>query len=125
MNMPQTLSLTVLAVLVQCGAGCRKQASVDATKPLQESFQAAESEVQQVIAQVNTQLNAGQYAEATRTLSPLVSDHPLSEGQRQAVGVALHQINQSIAANPSLDTKEIYEMRARMFRAVHNPNKRF
>jgi hypothetical protein len=92
---------------------------------LQQSFQTAAPEVQQVIAQVNTQLKAGQVAEATRTLAPVVSGRPLSEAQKQAVGVALQQINKSIAANPKLDTKEMYELRARMFNAVHNSKQRF
>jgi hypothetical protein len=125
MKMPRTLSLAVLAVMVLCAPGCRRQAAPDATQPLQQSFQAAEPEVQQVISKVNTQLKAGQYAEATRTLAPVVSGRPLSEPQKQAVGVALQQINKSIAANPKLDTKEMYELRAKMFRAVHDPNKRF
>jgi len=70
-------------------------------------------------------LQAGNYTEATRVLAPVVSEQALTDEQRQAVGVALQQINQSIAVNPSLDTKEMYEMRAKMFKAVHNPNKRF
>jgi hypothetical protein len=32
----------------------------------------------------------------------------------EAVGVALRQINQTIAAKPALDTREIYDLRARM-----------
>ena len=125
MKMDHSLSLTVLAVMVLCAAGCGKKPAADATQPLQQSFQTAAPEVQQVIAQVNTQLKAGQVAEATRTLAPVVSGRPLTDPQRQAVGVALKQINQSIAANPKLDTKEMYELRAKMFRAVHDPNKRF
>ena len=113
------LSFALVAALVPCGLGCRKKAPPEATQPLQQSFQTADPEVQQVIAKVNTHLQAGQYVEATRTLAPVVSGKPLSEPQKQAVGVALQQINQSIAANPKLDTKEMYELRAKMFQAVH------
>ena len=120
MNMHRTLSLAVLAAIVICTPGCGKKAASDATQPLQQSFQTAAPEVQQVIAQVNTHLKAGQVAEATRTLAPVVSGRPLNDAQRQAVGVALQQINKSIAANPKLDTKEMYELRARMFNAVHS-----
>jgi hypothetical protein len=125
MKIDLTLSAALLVVLALCGPGCRRQAATDATQPLQKSFQAAEPEVQLAVAKVSTQMKAGQYAEATRTLAPVVSGRPLSEAQKQAVGMALRQINQSIAANPTLDTKEMYEMRARMFHAVHNSGRRF
>ena len=125
MTKPRSLVLTVLLAIVVGAPGCGKKAAPDATQPLQQSFQTAAPAVQQVIAQVNTQLKAGQVAEATRTLAPVVSGRPLSEAQRQAVGVALQQINKSIAANPKLDTKEMYELRARMFNAVHDPKQRF
>lgn len=91
---------------------------MDATQPLQQSFQTAEPEVQQAIARINTSLKADNYAEATRALAPLVTQRPLTEPQREAVGVALQQINQAVAANPALDTKEMYELRAQMFQAM-------
>jgi hypothetical protein len=120
MTKPRSLGLAVLLVIVAGAPGCGKKAAPDATQPLRQSFQTAAPEVQQVIAQVNTQLKAGQVAEATRTLAPVVSGRPLTDPQRQAVGVALQQINKAVAANPKLDTKEMYELRARMFKAVHS-----
>jgi hypothetical protein len=39
--------------------------------------------------------------------------------QRQAIGGALEQINKAVAADPSLDTQEMYNLRAKMFQAVH------
>lgn len=109
-------------ITLVCGAlGCRKQeAAADASKPLQQSFQTAEPEVQQAIHTVTTDLKAGNYAEATRKLAPIIDGRRLTEPQKQAVGVALKQINQAIAANPSLDTKEMYDLRAKMFQAVYN-----
>ena len=102
-------------------AGCTKQdAKADATQPLQQSFQTAEPKVQQAIQTVTTSLRSKNYAEATRALAPVVTGQRLSEPQRQAVGVALQQINQAIATDPSLDTKEMYELRRKMFEAVHN-----
>ena len=120
MTKPRSLVLTVLVAIVVGAPGCGKKAAPDATQPLQQSFQTAAPEVQQVIAQVNTQLKAGQVAEATRTLAPVVTGRPLNDAQRQAVGMALQQINKAVAANPKLDTKEMYELRARMFNAVHS-----
>ena len=72
-----------------------------------------------VIETVTTSLKAANYLEATRALEPIVNGRPLTDPQKQAIGVALQQINQAIAANPSLDTKEMYELRAKMFQAVH------
>src|SRR5258706_7921143 len=103
---------------------CNKQGGADATKPLQESFQTAEPEVKQAIDTVNTSLKAGNYAEASRALAPVVTTHNLTDPQRQAVGLAIQQINQAVAANPALDTKEMYDLRAKMFKA-YDGGKRF
>lgn len=114
------LPLIVLSAVLLGASGCGNQeATVDATRPLEESFKTAEPEVQKSVYQATTQLKAGNYPEATRTLAPVVSGRPLTDPQKQAIGLALQQINQSIAANPSLDTKEMYELRKKMFEAVH------
>lgn len=111
----------LLITLVCSALSCREQeAPADASKPLQQSFQTAEPEVQQAIRTVTTDLKAGNYAEATRKLAPVVDGRRLTEPQKQAVGIALKQINQAIAANPSLDTKEMYDLRAKMFQAVYS-----
>jgi hypothetical protein len=111
------LALAVVALLL---AGCKKEVKADATQPLQQSFQTAEPEVRKSIETVNNSLKTGNYSEAARTLAPLVTGRPMTDPQKQAVGVALQQINQAVAANPTLDTKEMYELRAKMFRAVQN-----
>jgi outer membrane protein assembly factor BamD (BamD/ComL family) len=109
----------LLAALAISTVGCKKEQPADASVPLEQSFQETEPEVQQAIQTATTSLRAGNYAEATRALAPVVSGQPLTDQQKQAVGVALVQINQAIEADPSLDSKEMYDMRARMFRAVH------
>jgi hypothetical protein len=103
--------------------GCKKK-GVDATQALQESFQSAEPEVKTSIQTVNSSLKTGNYVEASRALAPIISTHNLTEPQRQAVGVALQQISQAISANPALDTKEMYDLRARMYKA-YDGGKRF
>jgi hypothetical protein len=103
--------------------GCKKK-TADAAQSLHESFQSAEPEVKSSIETVNSSLKAGNYTEASRALAPIVSTRNLTEPQRQAVGVALQQINQAIAANPALDTKEMYELRAKMYKA-YDGGKRF
>ena len=105
-------------------AGCKKQARVDATQPLQQSFQTAEPEVKQAVDTAIASLKASDFPEATRALAPVVTSQSLTEPQKQAVGVALQQINRAVEANPALDTKEMYELRAKMFRAVDG-GKRF
>ena len=105
-------------------SGCNKHAKADATQALQQSFQAAEPEVKQAIESVNSNLKTGNYAEASRALAPIVTTRNLTDPQRQAVGTALQQISQAIAANPALDTKEMYELRLKMYRA-YDGGKRF
>ena len=112
--------LLISLALVAASTGCKKEERVDATPALAQSFQWAEPEAKQVIERVNTSLKVGNVTEAARTLEPLVVSRKLTEPQKQAIGVALRQINQAIAANPALDSKELYELRARMFQAVHS-----
>ena len=118
------LSMCVSAVLTLVVVSCgRKQA--DATQPLQQSFKTAEPKVRQAIEAVNAHLKAKDYAAAARTLTPVVLQQRLTQPEAQAVGVALQQLNQAIAADRSLDTKEMYELRAKMFHAVQNSGPRF
>jgi Tfp pilus assembly protein PilF len=124
MNSTSLFSSLAAVVLALGLASCKKQAQADATQPLQQSFEAAEPGVKQAIASVNTSLKAGNYTEATRALAPVVSRPNLTERQKQAIGLALQQVNQAIAANPALDTKEMYELRAKMYQAVDG-GKRF
>jgi len=115
----RTLSCLVAAALALGMASCKKKGpQADASQPLQQSFQTAAPEVQKAVAVATTSLRAGNYTEATRALAPIVNQQRLTEPQKQAVGVALQQINQAITANPALDTKEMYEMRAKMFEAM-------
>jgi len=118
---PFTLGLLLISLaLAASSTGCKKEAQVDATQALAQSFQSAEPEAKQAIERVNTSLKVGNITEATRTLEPLVVSRKLTEPQKEAIGVALRQINQAIAAKPALDSKEMYDLRARMFQAVHS-----
>ncbi len=114
------LAAAVCVVCAVLATGCQKAARTDATQALAKSFQAAEPEARQAIQRVNTSLNAGNITEATRTLAPVIEGRNLTQAQKEAVGVALQQINKAIAANPALDTKEMYELRAKMFHTVHS-----
>jgi aconitase B len=116
--MKEMLSLCLVVAVLAVSVGCKKKAPVDATQPLQQSFQQAEPEVQKAIQTATASLKAQNYLEASRALAPIVTGRKLTEAQKDAVGVALHQMNNAIAANPSLDTKEMYELRQKMFQAA-------
>jgi hypothetical protein len=105
-------------------SGCNKEGQVDPTQPLQQSFQAAEPEVQKAIQTANENFKTENYLEASKALAPVVSNRPLTDAQKQAVSLALFRINKAIEANPNLDTKELYELRLKMYRAVDS-SKRF
>jgi hypothetical protein len=120
MKFPHLSSFLVVAALALCVVSCSKTAKVDATQPLQQSFETAAPEIKEAIATVNASLKAKDYVAATKALAPVVTQHALTDPQRQAVGVALQEINQAIAANPALDSKEMYELRAKMFQAFHS-----
>ncbi len=101
--------------------GCKpRQVQTDATKPLEQSFKQAEPEVKQTIAAVNNNLKVGNYQDAGRLLEPVVTRRQLNPEQKQAVALALQQLNQAVARNPALDSKEMYELRNKMFQALHN-----
>ena len=119
-------SLCVSAVLTLVAVSCgRKETQADATKALEQSFKTAEPEVRKAIEAVNVHLKTRDYTAAAKALEPVVVQRRLTQPEAQAVGVALQQLNQAIAADRSLDTKEMYELRARMFHAVHNSGSRF
>jgi len=117
-------SFTIIAPLLISAVavalvGCKKEAKVDATKPLEQSFATATPEVQQNVQAATANLKSGNYVEAVRKLNPVLNTANLTPEQTQAVGIALKQVNDAIAANPSLDTKEMYEMRQKMFFKVY------
>ena len=116
------VSVALPLIAVSCG---RKEAQADATRPLQESFKAAEPEVRQAIQVVNNHLQAKDYTAAARALEPVVSKQRLTEPEKQAVGVVLKQLDQAIAADRSLNTKEMYDLRAKLFQAMRTSGSRF
>src|SRR5205823_5964069 len=102
---------TILALVALTGStsvicACRKSGTSPATQSLQQSFNAAEPETHQGVTNAIAHLQAGNYPEAARALEPVAVRTNLTASQKQAIGLALQQINQAIAQNPSLDTKE-------------------
>ena len=113
------LRMTLAVVLVSF-AGCNNgPAKVDATKPLENSFQEATPEVKQAIQMVNTSLRAQNYVEATSAVAAIISGRSLTDAQKQAIGLVLQQINQAMAANPKLDSAEFFKKRQQLFNQVY------
>ncbi len=103
-----------------CLLGCtqEKEPRVDASRPLEQSFQATEPEVRQAVGTVTTSLKAGNYTEAARALEPVLARRKLTPQQKAAIGLLFQQISQAVAANPALDSKELYELRVRLAQAA-------
>jgi hypothetical protein len=117
---PLTITASVIAAVLVIGlAGCKKEAKVDATKPLEQSFQAASPEVKATIQAANKSLQAGNYGAATEALLPAVNGQQLTEPQRQALALSLKQINQAIAANPGLDSADLSRKRRQIFDRIY------
>ena len=98
--------------------GCQKEKKADATVALEQSFKAAEPEAKRAIATVTTSLKAGNYTEVAKSLDPILSRTNLTEQQKQALGVTLQQLNQAVGSNPALDTKEMYDLRAKISKVL-------
>ena len=120
MNAASLCSFFGVAALALFLAGCNKAPQTDAAQSLQQSFQSAEPEARKTIETVSQSFKSGNYSEAARTLTPMIVNRPMTDAQKQAVGAALQQLNQAIVADPKLDTKEMYELRAKMFQAVQS-----
>lgn len=113
------LWLSVSALTIHF-TGCTQKANVDAARQLELSFRQATPEVKQAIAAVNSSIKKGNYQEALKTLAPVVQSGNLTRPQLDAIGLVLKQVNDAIAANRSLDTKEMYQLRKQMFQAIYN-----
>jgi hypothetical protein len=105
---------------VLCLLSCKQhqEPRVDASRPLEQSFQSSEPETKQALATAQTSLKSGSYVEACRAMEPLLAGRRLSDDQRRAVGLMFQQINQAIATNPNLESKELYEWRVRLAHAA-------
>jgi hypothetical protein len=58
--------------------------------------------------------------QAAKSLVSVLDAARLTPPQNQAVGIALKQINDAIAANPNLNSAEMYQLRQKLFQAVYN-----
>jgi hypothetical protein len=120
MKLSRVLASSTIATLILGAAGCKNQKQTDASQPLTQSFQDAEPATQQAVKAATTHLHSGNYTEAAKSLAPVLNQPNLTAPQKRAIGLALDQMNKAIAENPALDSKEMYELRQRMFRAVHS-----
>jgi hypothetical protein len=115
--------LTVALTLVVMISGCGRNSTDAVTGSMERSFKPADPQIQQAVQQVNAELRAGNYPQAARLLAPTLEKQPLTDAQKQAVTATLKQINDAIAANPSLETAEMYQLRQRMFKSVYGQSR--
>jgi hypothetical protein len=109
----------VLALATLLVLSCRRQD--DSQNPagmLNESFRTGSPETQSQITAASSHLQSGDYRSAALALAPVVSQQQLTEAQRAAVSAALVQMNQAVATDPKLNTRDMYEARAKMFQAL-------
>jgi len=119
MKLAKIGSSLVICSLALCLLSCHKETRVDASRSLEQSFQASEPKVKQAIATATTSLKAGNYTDVARAMdSVLAGTRQLTPPQKEAVELLFKQINQTLAANPSLDSKELYELRVKLHRAA-------
>jgi len=120
MNLAKILFCVEVWGCALCLMSCKKEKEnrVDASRPLEQSFQVTEPEVRQAVGIATTRLKAGNYTEAARALEPVLARRKLTPQQKEAVGLLFQQISQAVAANPSLDSKELYELRVKLAQAA-------
>lgn len=109
----------ILALATVIGLSCRRQD--DSPNPaalLNESFRTGSPETQSQITAAASHLQSGDYRSAALALAPVVSEQQLTEAQRAAVSAALVKLNQAAATDPKLNTRDMYEARAKMFQAL-------
>ena len=118
MKLAKVFSCLTICGCVLCFTSCHRETRVDASRSLEQSFQTSEPEVKRAVAKATTSLNAGEYTDAARALNPVLAGRELTPPQREAAGLLFQQINQALAKNPSLDSKELYELRVKLHHAA-------
>ena len=114
----KTLCYCTMCACIFLFLGCKKESHPDAGQRLEQSFQRAEPEVKKTIAAVSSDLHNGKYIEAARTLEPVLAARRLTPQQKEDVGLLFQEISRAVAADPSIDSKELYEVRLKLFRAA-------
>src|SRR5262249_52606696 len=117
MNVWTFISCLVVSTTPLTFSACARKPTTDASQSLKESFQSTEPATRQAVEAATSQLKSTNYGAAAQSLAPLLNQ-PLNASQKQAISLALQEMNRAIEKNPALDTREMYELRRNMFRAV-------
>lgn len=122
--MNQIGRLAAVAVLALAVAGCggKRTSAKAAAEQLQQSFEKADAPVKQEVAQAGAALQAGQYAQALRTLDRVAQTQPVNDAQKQAVGLLIQQTQQAVRQNPKLNSPELYKAMSDLITRVHGEN---
>jgi outer membrane protein assembly factor BamD (BamD/ComL family) len=104
-------------------AGCGKSRSPEAAaQQLQQTYEMAEAPVKQDVAQATAALRSGDYAAAIIMMDRVTRTQPVSEAQKQAVGVLIQQTRQAVKQNPELNSPELYKAMSDLVIRVHGEN---
>lgn len=112
-----TLMAAVLGLVV---LGCGKQAATESpTELIEQSFQQATPETKEAIQNVVASLKAKEFLAAARSLVTVLDKDSFTPEQKHAVGAVLNQINEAIAADPKLNSQEMFTLREKIFQALN------
>jgi hypothetical protein len=108
------------AVLGLVVLGCGKQAATESpTELIEQSFQQATPETKEAIQNVVASLKAKEFLAAARSLVTVLDKDSFTPEQKHAVGAVLNQINEAIAADPKLNSQEMFTLREKIFQALN------
>jgi hypothetical protein len=113
------MALALGAVLAGCG---QRQSPEAAAQQLQQTYEMAEAPVKQDVAHATAALRSGDYAAAIITMDRVTRTQPVSEAQKQAVGVLIQQTRQAVKQNPKLNSPELYKAMSDLVIRVHGEN---
>jgi hypothetical protein len=110
----------MVAVLGLVVLGCGKQAASESPAELiEQSFQQATPETKETIQTVAASLKAKEFLAAARSLATALNKDSFTPAQKHAVGAVLNQINEAIAADPKLNSQEMFTLREKIFQALN------
>lgn len=117
---PAHILLLLAAALL---TGCTRKPTPEATaEQLKQSFAKAEAPQQELVAQANAALKAGDYTRALKTVDRAVQVRPADAAQKQAVGQLILQTRQAVQKEPKLNTPQLYKAMADLIHSTHGEN---
>jgi hypothetical protein len=113
-------TLLFLCALSLLTCGCKKSEPpvADTSPALQQAFESADPALKERVAAVAADVKAKKLVDATKALDQLVSSARLTDAQAQAISNTILEMNEVAANNPEVDSKEMYDLRSKMFQSL-------